>query len=104
MLSAIESRNAMIDRTLVNLYRAESRAQMILAGDDSYIALYDEDVEDSLACIDSLKNTVILSDDPVRAARLDTVSMLVKGPCASCCASRRGCATAATRAESSSAT
>ncbi len=79
VLSAIESRNAMIDRTLVNLYRAESRAQMILAGDDSYIALYDEDVEDSLACIDSLKNTVILSDDPVRAARLDTVSMLVKG-------------------------
>lgn len=77
VLSAIESRNAMIDRTLVGLYRAESRAQMILAGDDSYIALYDEDVEDSLACIDSLKNTVILSDDPVRAARLDTVSMLV---------------------------
>lgn len=79
VLSAIESRNAMIDRTLVGLYRAESRAQMILAGDDSYIALYDEDVEASLACIDSLKNTVILSDDPVRAARLDTVSMLVKG-------------------------
>lgn len=79
VLSAIESRNAMIDRTLVSLYRAESRAQMILSGDESYITRYDEDVETSLACIDSLKQTILLADDPVRAARLDTVSMLVRG-------------------------
>lgn len=73
----LERRSEMIDRTLMNLYRAESHAQMILAGDERYTKAYDADIEATLQCIDSLRGMASVEADTMRMAQLDTVSMLI---------------------------
>lgn len=73
----LEHRNELVDRTLMHLYRAESHAQMILAGDDRYASAYDADIEAALGGIDSLRSILPVAADSMKYAQLDTVAMLV---------------------------
>lgn len=75
--SQLRSRRNVINRTLYHLYQAESSAQMMLAGDESYRRTFRSEVAHVRSCIDSLRELVAASDNEEQTERLDSIVRLI---------------------------